>query len=848
MGIHGQAAISGIFALLLIALSGCQDDDDDGPFGPGPGPAPVSDLPSESGRVQIDRADTRVVAVNKTSISTPGSLSVFQVRDAAGNDAVRKLGEIPVGVDPESVSFHPNGAVAYVSNEADGTVSVVDVVGFRRLATIAVGSEPRGTALSPTGARLYVANFSDGTVSVINTATNTVTRTIDLKSGAGVGNRPVLNPYAVAVSNDRDADDSDERIFVTDFFGRAIPGTATDQREAFDTSKEGRIAVISAATETVTAIATLAPAASGFTQDRRQFNPANNPNAKPGNPYIAPAGVAEDAVPANAYFNQLSSISVDPASGDLYVTSIAAQPEPPVNFLVNVQAVIGVIDGQTRLEVAAKKVNLNSLVTVEPLPAPPFTAGSANAGSLTRLFAGDTVDMAIRNGVVLFVSRAGSHVLKGAIGAGGVITLNNSATTPAVRFATGNIPHGVVMNRAGTRAYALAEVDATLTSINLASNTQIAETPSTELPPTGSTGHRVLIGAVAFFTGLGLDPGADLDGADVRAIDTRFFRNIAANNNISSCASCHYRGTTDAVTWSFDAGPRQSISLDSSFSHAGPAIQRVFNWNAVRGSVTDFNNNSRGVQGGFGFTPMALAHLSSGGTLATVPDRGLVFNHGRNAGVSDALDLQTLWVRQAVRTFNGPSNLSLGSVSAGRTAFDALNCESCHGGALWTSSQVRWAYPLFDSDPVVPSPAPHVPRDPRVRNINAPPGGPFVGTVVDAFDASEPADGVFETPVVTRFMGDPTLDIANDPIEIRGAGGQIGQGPVGAGGSFNPPSLLMLGMTGPYGHHGRAQSLAEVFVSRAEGGLGHPAFGATPQQLDDIVEFLKSIDATTPPF
>ncbi|MBV9696780.1 MAG: hypothetical protein JO005_07630, partial [Gammaproteobacteria bacterium] len=48
-------------------------------------------------------------------------------------------------------------ARAYVSNEDDGTVNVIDTEALRSLATVSVGKRARGMALSADGARLYVA-------------------------------------------------------------------------------------------------------------------------------------------------------------------------------------------------------------------------------------------------------------------------------------------------------------------------------------------------------------------------------------------------------------------------------------------------------------------------------------------------------------------------------------------------------------------------------------------------------------------------------------------------------------------------------------------------------------------
>jgi cytochrome c553 len=346
--------------------------------------------------------------------------------------------------------------------------------------------------------------------------------------------------------------------------------------------------------------------------------------------------------------------------------------------------------------------------------------------------------------------------------------------------------------------------------------------PSAELPSPGTLAHNAVIGELVFFTGMGVDVN-NLVGRDVRTLGTHAFRNRASDNNWSSCASCHYQGLTDNVTWIFATGPRSVISMDASYSKTNPARQRVFNWNAVQGSATDFNNNARGIQGGIGFTPGGSADATS------------VYNHGPAAGVSQALDLMTLWLQVGVRSLNAPSNLGAAQVAAGRQAFAALNCASCHGGDQWTTSAIRWNRPVF------PNGTTFTPLDARVRNIAN-------TTVITGFQV-DLANNATVIPVVQRFTDaagnatSPTLDLTN-PIEIR----NNAQAPVGAAGSFNPPSLLSLSNTGPYGHHGRAQTIEAVFAPISAGGLGHPVGGATPQQLADLSIFLRSIDGRTQPF
>lgn len=88
------------------------------------------------------------------------------------------LATIDVGDGPSGVALNPAGTRAYVANNSDGTVSVVNTATNAVTATITVGADPRGVAINPAGTRVYVANGDDGTVSVIRTSTNTVIATI----------------------------------------------------------------------------------------------------------------------------------------------------------------------------------------------------------------------------------------------------------------------------------------------------------------------------------------------------------------------------------------------------------------------------------------------------------------------------------------------------------------------------------------------------------------------------------------------------------------------------------------------------------------------------------------------
>ena len=106
---------------------------------------------------------------------------------------------------------------AYVTNELDDTVSVIDTAtndvvdtdsGTPGEQNIPVGDFPQGVAITPDGSRAYVANKGDGTVSVIDTNTNMVDDTVILPALSG--------PFAVAVTPDG------TRLYVTNEFSDTV--------------------------------------------------------------------------------------------------------------------------------------------------------------------------------------------------------------------------------------------------------------------------------------------------------------------------------------------------------------------------------------------------------------------------------------------------------------------------------------------------------------------------------------------------------------------------------------------------------------------------------------------------
>ena len=95
------------------------------------------------------------------------------------------IATVDVGSGPWGIATDPNGDYVYTTNNFGSNVSVISTYYNAVTATINVGGGPMGISVNPNGDYVYVANNSDATVSVIDTSNNTVTAYIN------VGNSPV---------------------------------------------------------------------------------------------------------------------------------------------------------------------------------------------------------------------------------------------------------------------------------------------------------------------------------------------------------------------------------------------------------------------------------------------------------------------------------------------------------------------------------------------------------------------------------------------------------------------------------------------------------------------------------
>jgi len=99
-------------------------------------------------------------------------------------------GFIPTGDVPTGVAFSPDGATAYVTNQFDQNVGVIDVASAQQVATIPTpgGEDPFVVRVSPDGSRLFVST-NRTTVYIFDTQTRQLLNSVE------VGEAP--NAFAV---------------------------------------------------------------------------------------------------------------------------------------------------------------------------------------------------------------------------------------------------------------------------------------------------------------------------------------------------------------------------------------------------------------------------------------------------------------------------------------------------------------------------------------------------------------------------------------------------------------------------------------------------------------------------
>jgi cytochrome c peroxidase len=479
----------------------------------------------------------------------------------------------------------------------------------------------------------------------------------------------------------------------------------------------------------------------------------------------------------------------------------------------------------------------------------------------TRFFLADIVDLGFVGTDVAYVVSRGGDVVQRVVFTGAAPALGSSFNkqidvnvTPTGSPGPCQNPTGIAVAHAGARAYLNCWGTRRLGVVDFSTQT-LARTVESAAIPAGE--RDVQLGRHFFFTG----------------------RGRWSNNAWSSCGSCHPDGLSDNITWSFAAGPRQATSLDGSFSHGpGAQQQRVLNWTGIFDELHDFERNTRGVQGGKGAltVPDPAQSGAACGNLAqelriVISDAGLgrsvKFDQDNTAGACttdwDKIEAWSRTVRppQALQKLDAAS-VARGAVLFGEPTAQANNaaCVRCHGGPGWTAS--RRAF----TPAGLPAGNGGGDLQPLATTPFSPPAFWPPATSAAGWNfhtqtlAAQPASAQFSAPEQTTALAPPQVacvlrnvgSFGGDALEVRLAGGNVvrAQGRLG----FNVPSLYGMALGAPYFHHGKVDSLEELFDDAAwaaHATAGNPVWlsAGTPaeiaQRKTDLINFLLAIDADT---
>ncbi len=744
---------------LPLGLSSCP------PSNPPPPEVKVLNRASKSSAVAVSNDDKIVVQVN----TEDDSISIF----STATDT--RTAKLPVGNEPVAVVIAPDDKTAFVVNRADATVvkiTGIDTNAPSVAATLNVGSEPAGLALSPTGAKLVVTEFAEGRISLINTSTMSI-----------ILSKSMYSPRGVAISNNKDTNDNDEKVVVPEFYG-----TPTGQ-EATDNSRIGKVRVFNLNGLGDVGTATFEPV---------------SPGAFPPTTATSP--------------NQLASVAI--AGDKFFVTAVAASPDGTPSFNQNVFPLLLLGNVSTASKTAT--ISLADAIKTQ------VTASSKN-------FMADLIDVALVGESILYVLARGADAIQRVV-ITGTSSVTLGSTTPLVQqidLLGNNIgcqnPIGLVTPNDTTdskKMYVNCWVSRTATVVALDQQKAVTKIQSSDAPV--GTEVEINRGRRFYFTG-----------------KTRW-----SNESWSSCGSCHPDGLSDNITWRFPAGPRQSTSMDGTFSHgSGAQKQRVLNWSGIFDEIHDFERNTRAVSGGLGAitggtcSDVTLqARLSLNPTDAADPN-GLKTTLGLPVkeiqdGITTGPSCVKDWdeIEAFVKTIRPPKglrSLDAASITRGNAVFREGACQNCHGSAGWTLSR-RFFTPsstknteLAALDFVSPGHTKMIQQEQAGAAVQiAPAQIACVLRPVGTFGGLNPSD----TTALEKKQGN--VDVAQGNFA-----------------GYNIPSLYGLSLGAPYFHHAQAKTLGDVFSDpRWTVHLlsGNPVFSLTDLKRQDLINFLLSIDSTTP--
>lgn len=158
-------------------------------------PPPEGTLPPQN----FPPTNTRPLSWPRDLAISPDGNTLLAALNLAHQAAIvdtgsRQVRYVATGRYPYGAAITPDGKLGLVSNEADGTVSVLDLASASEVREITVGphlSHPEGIAVDPRRPLAYVAVTHQDLIAVIDTEALEVKRTLSVERPQGIGTAPV---------------------------------------------------------------------------------------------------------------------------------------------------------------------------------------------------------------------------------------------------------------------------------------------------------------------------------------------------------------------------------------------------------------------------------------------------------------------------------------------------------------------------------------------------------------------------------------------------------------------------------------------------------------------------------
>jgi YVTN family beta-propeller protein len=257
----------------------------------------------------------------------PNDNSVSVIR----TDTNAIIDNITVGTEPQSIALDPNNQFAYVADAAGSDVTVIQITNSNpatfsakvfthagHQGHLVTGAEPWNIVISPDGKRVFVANSSQNTITVIDATKQKIIGNVDLRNS--LCNDPDrdrhFQPRGLAVTQDN------TKLYVTRFLSFIQAGGV----QGTDAGKVGLICRLDINTSS---------------KKIGDYRPAVTTTLEPrdtGFKFPVSTGVEATAFP-----NQLQSIVI--RGNQAYLPNIAASPSDPLQFRVDTEAFVNIIDG-----------------------------------------------------------------------------------------------------------------------------------------------------------------------------------------------------------------------------------------------------------------------------------------------------------------------------------------------------------------------------------------------------------------------------------------------------------------------------------------------------------------------